>query len=395
MAQLQQKISYPFVTIVIFTLAFLNTFTPTNSYCWQVGWNPSFSGRPAVTQLSMTSVKVSWGNVVKTRECADQFLVKYWKAGSPNDYVMSKQLATDINSVILKNIVPKIEYQYQVIAREEKPTGVDYNRAEAVTFRTSRKRRPPPKKSKNNNIAANSIGDDGGRAKPDPEASEVITNPADNSDTEDQGDDNTIILLILVIIGALVSVLIVVGIIYNCIKRRKQGRNILSGKGSTSLKDDVESSGGGNESDDENMPLKEVETENVDKEAEDVEATVSEKGENDANSPSMNGSSNSVKPHSDHSTSTNEADNAMKDKEVELKVSKTGDNDGDDACVQISVPGKQDANEDSTSTNVFPKSMRSLSKNKASGHSANSNKNAKKKDHKKNTQNNKKAKIKV
>ena len=41
-------------------------------YCWQAGWNPGFEGPPAVRQVSLDRVRVSWEGTIKNRECADQ-----------------------------------------------------------------------------------------------------------------------------------------------------------------------------------------------------------------------------------------------------------------------------------------------------------------------------------
>ena len=49
------------------------------SYCWQVGWNPGFRSGPSIQQITLAKVRVSWAGIVENRECADQFVVKYWK----------------------------------------------------------------------------------------------------------------------------------------------------------------------------------------------------------------------------------------------------------------------------------------------------------------------------
>ena len=98
-----------------------------NGYCWQVGWNPTFTGPPTIVQYSPTSVQISWKNIIKMRKCADQFMVKYWESYSPKSYKMSKQVANNADAMILTGIKPEVEYAYQVIAREDKgPKGIDY-----------------------------------------------------------------------------------------------------------------------------------------------------------------------------------------------------------------------------------------------------------------------------
>ena len=49
-------------------------------------------------------------------------------------------------------------------------------------------------------------------------------------DFEDESTGPNVILLVFIIIGIMIASLIFVGVIYNCIKRQKQGRHIFSGK---------------------------------------------------------------------------------------------------------------------------------------------------------------------
>ena len=115
-----------------------------NGYCWQAGWNPGFTGSPVITQVTSTSVRVSWKDIVKNRECADQFVVKYWEQGQAKSFKMSKLVSTEADAMILNGIKPEVEYTYQAIAREDKGiVGTDYNRAPLVKFRTRRHFTPP------------------------------------------------------------------------------------------------------------------------------------------------------------------------------------------------------------------------------------------------------------
>ena len=43
-------------------------------------------GPPTVHQVKIDKVRVSWKDIVKNRECADQFLVKYWPRNQPMQY---------------------------------------------------------------------------------------------------------------------------------------------------------------------------------------------------------------------------------------------------------------------------------------------------------------------
>ena len=49
-------------------------------------------------------------------------------------------------------------------------------------------------------------------------------------DIEEEGTGVNVILLIFIVVGILIGSLIFVGVIYNCIKRHNQGRNLFSGK---------------------------------------------------------------------------------------------------------------------------------------------------------------------
>ena len=109
-----------------------------SSYCWQAGWNPGFTGPPEVRQISLSRVQVDWTNVVKNRDCADQLLVKYWPRANPNKYKMTDLLPTDADSVAIE-VTPKIFYQFQAVAREDKGPvlGIEWNKSPVVEFKTS------------------------------------------------------------------------------------------------------------------------------------------------------------------------------------------------------------------------------------------------------------------
>ena len=49
-------------------------------------------------------------------------------------------------------------------------------------------------------------------------------------DFEEEGTGVNVILLIFIVVGILIVSLILVGVIYNCIKRHNQGRHLFSGK---------------------------------------------------------------------------------------------------------------------------------------------------------------------
>ena len=109
-----------------------------NGWCSGIGSNPGFHSAPTVSQISLTSVQISWKDIVTSRGCADQFVVKYWKGGSPSNYEMSDKVNQDVDAIILKGIIPKIEFTYQAIAVETKSLGrIDYNYSPLTRFTTS------------------------------------------------------------------------------------------------------------------------------------------------------------------------------------------------------------------------------------------------------------------
>lgn len=125
------------------TLQFLIviSFVPlVNGYCWQPGKNPGFNGTPKVEQIDIQTVRVSWLGITTQTECADHFLVKYWKISrrSSLEYNMTNLVNNDKFSINIR-VTPNVKYVFEVIAKEDKGAflGVDYNRAKNVEFKTS------------------------------------------------------------------------------------------------------------------------------------------------------------------------------------------------------------------------------------------------------------------
>jgi hypothetical protein len=60
-------------------LALVLAMPSVSAYCWQPGRNPSFTAPPLVEQVSVNHLRVVWSDgIISRRECADQFLVKFW-----------------------------------------------------------------------------------------------------------------------------------------------------------------------------------------------------------------------------------------------------------------------------------------------------------------------------
>ena len=119
------------------------SFVPRiNAYCKSVGSNPSFTGKPIVTQIDLITIRVSWKDLVSRVDCADYFCVKYWRSNDPNGYKMIYDLPTDQFNTTIK-VTPRVLYTFQVIAKEDKGSGlfgggIDYNKSPTTQFQTSR-----------------------------------------------------------------------------------------------------------------------------------------------------------------------------------------------------------------------------------------------------------------
>ena len=90
-----------------------------HGYCLGVGMNPSFKAAPIVEQTGPTSVKVLWDGLVTNIECADNFVVMYWKKYRKSEFKMSPLLPTDhpqhrILGYQISDLLPGEKYIFQV-----------------------------------------------------------------------------------------------------------------------------------------------------------------------------------------------------------------------------------------------------------------------------------------
>ncbi len=179
-----------------------------HSYCWQAGKNPGFSAPPKVFQLSMDRVLVSWEGLVTKENCADNYVVKYWQRAVPSDYRVTDIVDKGKYEVEII-VVPKVPYQFQAVAREEKGMigGVDWNKSPTATFQTSsiNKVTPPPQS--------------GSKSKSLFDSSATTTRRPPKPREEDDGDKVlglSMELFVAAVIAALLLLLIIVGLIYRC-----------------------------------------------------------------------------------------------------------------------------------------------------------------------------------
>ena len=132
--------------LVSILILILNTQS-IQGYCWQVGMNPQFVGKPTVSQINITTININWGKNIRRIHCTDQFLVKFWISGDKKNYKLTEFFNTTIKSANI-SVTPFIDYTFETVARENKGwLGIDWNRAGQVTFRTI-KPTPPTKKPK-------------------------------------------------------------------------------------------------------------------------------------------------------------------------------------------------------------------------------------------------------
>ena len=124
------------LTVVVF-ISVINV-PLVSAYCWQVGQNPYFTAEPLVQQVDLRTVRVTWEGIVEYEKCVDNYLVKYWQKSNPQGYKMTELIDKQhYTSDII--IIPKINYVFQVIAREDKGglLGIDYNKSDQREFKTS------------------------------------------------------------------------------------------------------------------------------------------------------------------------------------------------------------------------------------------------------------------
>lgn len=126
------------VKLFLLLLQFVLNYDSVLCYCFGAGQNPGFTGPPQVSQIRLDLVRISWRNLVDKKECADNYVVKYWPKSAPNDYKLSELVDKNKNFVDLE-VKPRVSYRFQAVAREEKGLigGVDWNKSPLVDFTTS------------------------------------------------------------------------------------------------------------------------------------------------------------------------------------------------------------------------------------------------------------------
>lgn len=198
---------------MLYALVLFYTFRTTEAYCWEPGWNPYFTEAPRVEQVTISTVRISWKDIVARRECADSFLVKYWQLNMPQGYKLTDMVKTDQNFIEVE-VVPKVPYNFQAVAREDKGPvmGVDWNKAPIVSFKTSRLNREV-------------------KEEPEPEVDlstrqPYATSTSTLSPIAERGKAGvvfqgiTVELLAIIVVGGFIVILIIIGLIYKCFRSK-------------------------------------------------------------------------------------------------------------------------------------------------------------------------------
>lgn len=215
-------------------LLLLSLIPLSKSNCRTPGWNPKLTGPPIVEQLSMTSVRVSWAGLLETAVCADWLKVKHWRGMDINNWHMSDKLSVETTSYIVKNLVPNIPFTFQVIAAEDFGSvfGISYYRGPETSFVTKTRQKqvkaddPIPNETTTGDwVDLNT--------RTGLESSQAVTSRSANqtkaaSENVIEQIEDLIAqlkagekpeLLVGIIVGGLVVLVILIGLVYNCVQR--------------------------------------------------------------------------------------------------------------------------------------------------------------------------------
>ena len=125
----------------------LGSIGGSKSHCVQDGLMTGFTGPPSVEQMKSDQVRISWKNQVEYRECADDFVVKYWMKNQTTfpggmEYAISDLscrrplIDASCDSVDI-TVEPGIVYVFQAVAREARGPVVNSNYSPSIEFKTS------------------------------------------------------------------------------------------------------------------------------------------------------------------------------------------------------------------------------------------------------------------
>jgi len=178
-------------------------------------WN----GAPEVEQINLTTVRVSWLEVLKNKNCADKIFVKYWIENRGNDYDQSDRFSPET----VNNCTIKIEkgqfYIFQIIAKKG-----SYNQFKNPNKTKFKTRRSNPEVEPNDPLPTptESHDNEDGLTQLPP----ITKETKQKKPEEGQGFEfEEFISTLGIIIGSLIGVTVAFGIIYNFLRKRKSKRD--------------------------------------------------------------------------------------------------------------------------------------------------------------------------
>ena len=130
----------------LITALLLGVIGGSKAHCTQEGLMTGFTGPPSVEQIKPGQVRISWKDKVEYRECADDFVVKYWiknqttkKPGrySGMEYAIS-DLVDPSSDGLDVTVEPGIKYVFQSVARKDMGfiRGTEWKYSPSVEFTT-------------------------------------------------------------------------------------------------------------------------------------------------------------------------------------------------------------------------------------------------------------------
>jgi len=212
------------MTFAAFTFLIL-LITPVpqaSAYCWEPGKNPKFTGPPKVEQVNVRKVRVSWFGLVEMRDCADQFLVKYWPSSSPSNYMTTTLVNNDVNAIDVE-VTPFVPYEFQAVAREDKGLigGIDWNKSDKTEFKTSKQNNEVSESKPNVIPTQDTLPKDSSNLVSNNVHNNVEQVFKEETNLETVGNMLSLELICIIAVCSLVLILIFIGIVYKlaCAKK--------------------------------------------------------------------------------------------------------------------------------------------------------------------------------
>ena len=103
-------------TIFIKLIILLHFFVKIDAFCSDAK-KPIFTGKPKVYQIAIDKVILSWKDIIKNKECADEFIVKYKNnITNCNEYHHEPVLGKSVTELEI-SVAMNVKYEFEVIVR--------------------------------------------------------------------------------------------------------------------------------------------------------------------------------------------------------------------------------------------------------------------------------------